>query len=68
MKHIYGFWEGCHIDHTESTRLIANANLSDTRAHALHGFPVVWIETMLHFVELKPCLLAGTLGKSANDF
>src|SRR4051794_10128436 len=50
-------------------RSVSDANLPHSATDARHRFPIVWIESMLHLLDLKtdfPSNLGGKLGNNVT--
>lgn len=66
MKNVSRSRELGDIHNTEGAMFFPNANLPDTRTDAVHGFPVVGLQPVLHSVELIPSSAPGYFGKPAK--
>lgn len=66
MQHVHRRGETGNINYSKSTRIILNSDFADAFTNRFHGFPVVWVATPLHLVNLKSGLLSRRRWKAAK--
>ena len=66
MQHVDGRFNIGHLDHSERTVGLSNPDLPNTLFNGAHRPPIVRITTLLHLIELIPCLATSDSWKGSK--